>query len=80
MKRPRCCAKCGVQVANFVGVKDPMPEIIEVNDDEGGTSWDISEIEHLANEAMESGTITVIHLQEDRVSSLHSKPAEDAHY
>jgi hypothetical protein len=79
MKRSRC-AKCGASVANFVGVKDPMPEITEVGDDEGGTSWDISEIEHLANEAADSGTVTVIHLPEDRVSSLHSKSTGDARY
>lgn len=63
-------------MAKFVGVKDPMPEITEVDGDEDGTSWDISEIEHLANEAADSGTITVIHLPEDRVSSLYSKPIE----
>ncbi len=70
------CSKCGTAVANFVGVKDPVPQVTAVNDstEEGGTSWDIADIEDLAHEATDSGTVTVIHLLKDQVSALYSKP------
>ena len=74
MKRAHC-GKCGTAVANFVGVKVPVPQVTAVDDstEEGGTSWDIADIEDLAREATDSGTVTVIHLLKDRVSALYSK-------
>lgn len=70
------CRKCGTAVVNFVGVKDPLPQVTTVDDstEEGGTSWDITDIEDLAREATDSGTVIVIHLLKDRVSALYSKP------
>jgi hypothetical protein len=67
-------AKCDDSVAKFVGVKHPVPQVIAVDDaEEHGTSWNISEIEHLSQEAAVTKKVTIIHLLEDRVSSLHSQ-------
>jgi hypothetical protein len=78
MKKSRC-QKCGVAVAKFVGVKDPVPQVTSVGDDaeeEGTESWNIAEIEQLAQEAVDFNSIAIIHLPEDRVSPLYAKPTE----
>jgi len=74
MKRSKC-AKCGAPVTKFVGVKVPVPQVTAADDtEEDGTSWNISGIEDLAIKGADSKNITIIHLPEDRVSSLYSKP------
>jgi len=65
-------------VTKFVGVKDPVPQVTSVGDDEveGTESWNIAEIEQLAQEAVDLKNIVIIHLPEDRVSPLYAKPTE----
>ena len=77
MQKSRC-QKCGAAVTKFVGVKDPVPQVTSVGDDEveGTESWNIAEIEQLAQEAVDLKNIVIIHLPEDRVSPLYAKPTE----
>jgi hypothetical protein len=65
------CPKCATKISRFVGTKEPVAEVAESED--GETAWDISQMEDLARQAVDSKNISIIHLEMDRVSPLHRR-------
>jgi hypothetical protein len=58
-------------------MKEPIPTVSEAmdsNDEEA--SWEISQMEDLASQAIDSKNITIIHLEEDGVAPLHRSEEE----
>ncbi|KIJ65290.1 hypothetical protein HYDPIDRAFT_39879 [Hydnomerulius pinastri MD-312] len=69
MLRMKCLA-CETKVDRIVGMKDAVvvPSQVEEGD---GLEWDVSQMEELASLAADSNNVSIIHLEEDRVSPLH---------
>jgi len=55
-------------------MKEPVTQVTEVAEPEDGeTAWDVSQMEDLARQAVDSKNISIIHLEVDRVSPLHRR-------
>ncbi|KIJ58108.1 hypothetical protein HYDPIDRAFT_44622 [Hydnomerulius pinastri MD-312] len=69
MLRMKCLA-CETKVDRIVGMKDAVvvPSQVEGAD---GLEWDVSQMEELATLAADSKNVSIIHLEEDRVSPLY---------
>ena len=71
------CPKCSVKISRFVGVKKPVTQVSEVAESgDGEMAWDISQMEDLAQRAVDSKNISIIHLEVDRVSPLYRRNDE----
>ena len=63
-----------MKISRFVGMKEPVTQVTEVAEPEDGeTAWDVSQMEDLARQAVDSKNISIIHLEVDRVSPLHRR-------
>jgi len=63
------CPQCRATVIRFVGMKEPIVNVTECAPSETGQDvWNITGIEHLAQQASDSNNVTIIHLEGDRVS------------
>ena len=69
------CPKCRAGIEKFVGMVTPIPATVTSlntgNTDQEG-EWSVEETERLAIIAAGSGTVVIIHPQEDRPSPLYS--------
>ncbi|KIJ57789.1 hypothetical protein HYDPIDRAFT_120313, partial [Hydnomerulius pinastri MD-312] len=70
MLRMKCLA-CEKKVDRIVGMKDAVVVPSQVEDVDG-LEWDVSQMEELATLAADSKNVSIIHLEEDRVSPLHN--------
>jgi hypothetical protein len=52
-------------------MKNPVAKVEMNSSEDGEDGWVVSQMEELALEAVESGKITVIHLDDDRVAPLY---------
>jgi len=62
--RRRKCTQCGAPVFKFVGVTEPIAEAFQDNAGPESNDWNVVQIEELADAAIQSGYITVIHRME----------------
>ena len=67
------CPKCRAGIEKFVGMVTPIAvnSLNPGNTDQEG-EWSVEETERLATIAADSGTVVIIHPQEDRPSPLYS--------
>ena len=68
------CPKCRAGIEKFVGMVTPIPDISlnTGNTDQEG-EWSVEETERLATIAAGSGTVVIIHPQEDNMSQVFSR-------
>jgi len=64
--RTRKCTQCSAVILKFVGVSEPIADVVQDEDEvEGNNEWNVVQIEQLANAAVQDGYITVIHHMEN---------------
>jgi hypothetical protein len=65
------CLACEHKVERVIGMKNAIVVPTPVGDVDG-LEWDVSQMEELASLAADSKNVSIIHLEEDRVSPLHA--------
>jgi hypothetical protein len=65
------CLKCSAAVVSFVGVEEPIPQVVECASTDGGqAAWRITGMEDLERQTVDANNVTIIHLEDDNVSGL----------